>query len=258
MSLFYEELAPYWSLISPVEEYESEANELLRLFHERRPSSRTLLELGSGGGHVAHYLARHFECCLTDLSEPMLAISRRLNPDCMHAVGDMRTLDLGRTFDLVLAYDSIDYMTTEEELRAAFDTTWRHLAPGGLACFLPDDVADTFEPGTDVSGSDACDGRGARLFEWTEPVVDGDSAANVHYSFLIRERDGTMRSYYERHVCGLFPRATWERLLAERGFVVEVVTERTDEDRAPRLLFFGHKPIEHVAALGAPGETRPA
>jgi SAM-dependent methyltransferase len=242
LNLFYGELAEYWSLISPVEEYATEADELLRLFRERRPFARTVLELGSGGGHVAHYLARHFDCHLTDLSEAMLANSRRLNPKCAHTVGDMRTLELGRTFDVVLAHDAIDYMTTHDDLRAVFDTAWRHLAPGGLACFFPDDVADTFEPGTAVFGVDAADGRGARLFEWVEPARAEDSTVNVHCSFLIRDRDGTVRSHYERHVSGLFARATWERLLAQRGFVVEVVTEQTDEDRTPRLMFFSHKP----------------
>lgn len=241
MDVFYEALAGYWPLISPVEDYASEAAELLRLLRARRPAARTLLELGSGGGHVAHHLAPHFECHLTDLSEAMLASSRRLNPTCVHTVGDMRTLDLGRRFDLVLAHDAIDYMATEEALRAAIDTAWRHLAPGGLACFLPDHVTETFEPGTDVSGGDAPDGRGARLFEWVEPARPGETRVTVHYSFLIRDRDGGVQSFYERHVTGLFPRATWERLLGAQGFTVEVVTEETDEDRAPRLVFFGHK-----------------
>ncbi len=258
MSVFYEELAEYWSLISPVEDYAGETAEMLRLLRERRPAARTLLELGSGGGHVAHYLAPHFECHLTDLSEAMLASSRRLNPDCQHTIGDMRTLDLARTFDVVLAHDAVDYMTSEDELRAVFDTAWRHLAPGGLACFLPDEVTETFEPGTGESGSDAPDGRGARLFEWVEPVRAGESTVNVHYAFLIRARDGTMRSFYELHVTGLFPRATWERLLAERGFVVEVVTEQTDEDRVPRLFFFGHKPTAGEAAVGADDSPTPA
>ena len=258
MSLFYSELAQYWPLISPVEEYEREANELLRLVRERRPTARTLLELGSGGGHLAHYLARHVECHLSDLSEAMLEVSRSLNPACAHTLGDMRTLDLGATFDVVLAYDAIDYMTTEEDLRAAFATAWRHTAPGGLACFLPDEVTENFEPGTDVSGSDAPDGRGARLFEWSEPVAPGETAAKVHYSFLVRDRDGTMRSHYEPHLYGLFPRATWDRLLAECGFDVEVVVEQTDEERTPRLVFFGHKHGVPAVVRGAHGESRPA
>jgi SAM-dependent methyltransferase len=242
MDVFYRELAAYWSLISPVEEYAAEARELLRLLRERRAGARTLLELGSGGGHLAHHLAPEFECHLTDLSPAMLGLSRELNPACAHSIGDMRTLDLQRTFDIVLVYDGIDYMTTEHDLGAVFDTAWRHLSAGGLACFIPDDVAESFEPGTDVSGGDAPDGSGARLFEWSEPVAPGETVATVHYSFLIRDRDGQVQTFYERHVCGLFPQATWERLLTERGFHVEVVVEETDDDRAGRLVFLAHKP----------------
>lgn len=242
MNLFYGELAPWWPLISPVEDYADESRELVEVLLARRPAAKTLVELGSGGGHVAFSLKRAFTCTLTDLSPAMLAMSARLNPECEHHLGDMRDLDLARRFDLVLAHDALDYMLCEADLRAVFDTAWRHLEPGGLALFVPDDVAETFEPGTDVSGGDAPDGRAARLFEWIEPVEPGATQVVVHYSFLLRDANGSMRTAYERHVGGLFPRATWERLLAERGFDVEVVRERTDEERTPRLLFLGHKP----------------
>ena len=39
-----------------------------------------------------------------------------------HHVGDLRSVRLGETFDAVLVHDAIDYMTTEVELRAAFET----------------------------------------------------------------------------------------------------------------------------------------
>ncbi len=242
MTRFYGELAPLWPLVSPVEDYAAETAELIDVLRARRPQAKTLLELGSGGGHVAHYMKRAFECHLTDLSEPMLECSRRLNPECAHAVGDMRTLDLGRTFDVVLAHDAIDYMISEDDLRAVFDTAWRHLAPGGLACFIPDDVTETYGAGTGVSGGDGADGCGVRLFEWAEPAVPGRTTVDVHYAFLVRDPSGDVRNYYERHATGLFPRGTWERLLAQRGFSVEVVVESTKEDRAGRLLFLARKP----------------
>ncbi len=242
MNRFYGELAAHWPLVSPVEDYAAEAEEIVRVLRARAPHARTLLELGSGGGHLAHYLKRAFDCHLTDLSEPMLEQSRSLNPECSHEVGDMRTLDLGRTFDLVLAHDAIDYMTSEADLSAAFRTAWRHLAPGGVACFIPDEVVETYEPGTDVSGGDAADGRGVRLFEWAEPAAPGQCTVRVHYSFLVRDASGHVETFYELHTTGLFPRATWERSLAEQGFSVEVILERTDEERAGRLLFLGRKP----------------
>ena len=243
MKVFYEELADWWPVISPVEEYAGESAEIVRVLRERRPGARTLLELGSGGGHVAHHLKGTFECHLSDLSEQMLACSRRLNPECAHVAGDMRTLDLGRPFDLVLAHDAIDYMTTERDLAATVATAWRHLAPGGLAIFIPDEVEEAFEGGgTDVCGSEAADGRAARLFEWVE-ADRPEGTVTVHYVFLLRDANGEVRTFHERHVTGLFPRATWERLLAAQGFEVEVAEERTDEDRHPRLFFLGHKPL---------------
>ena len=45
---------------------------------------------------------------LVDLSAKMLEVSRRLNPDCEHLQGDMRTVRLGRTFDVVFVHDAID------------------------------------------------------------------------------------------------------------------------------------------------------
>jgi SAM-dependent methyltransferase len=248
MTVFYGQLASLWPLISPVEDYADEAAQILSALRERAPGARTLLDLGSGGGHVAYHIKHALECHLTDVSEPMLDGSRRLNPECAHSVGDMRTLDLGQTFDLVLAHDAIDYMTSEDDLRAVFHTAWRHLAPGGVACFIPDDLADTYEAGTEVSGIDSADGRAVRLFEWSEPVVPDRCTVVVHYTFLVRDQTGQMSTYYEPHTTGLFPRATWERLLSERGFSVEVVAERTDEDRAGRLMFVARKPAGEVAA----------
>ena len=51
------------------------------------------------------------------------ALPPRLNPGVAHHVGDMRSVRLGETLDAVLVHDAIDYMTTEVELRAAFETT---------------------------------------------------------------------------------------------------------------------------------------
>jgi SAM-dependent methyltransferase len=239
---FYGALAQWWPLISPVDDYAEEADELRRVILEHMPRAHALLELGSGGGHVAFHLKKHFECCLTDISTDMLAMSRRLNPECIHVEGDMRSLALGRTFDIVLAHDAIDYMLSETDLARVCDTAWRHLRPGGLVVLLPDEVSETFEPGTDVSGSDGPDRRAVRVFEWAEAPRPGETRVAVHYSFLLRDASGDVRSVYERHECGLFPKATWTRLLTARGFAAGAIVERTTEERTPRYVFLGQKP----------------
>jgi SAM-dependent methyltransferase len=238
---FYSEFAPFWPLLSPVEDYEDEASEFIRLIAARSPGARTVLELGSGGGHNAYHLKRRFSMTLTDLSAEMLAVSSRLNPDCEHVMGDMRTLDLGRSFEVVFAHDAIDYMATEAALDAVLATAHRHLVPDGLAMFVPDCVKERYQPGAECGGTDAADGRGLRYLEWSTPVAGNATTGITHYSFLVREADGSMRCLHEQHPFGLFSQATWVTLFERNGFAVEIVEERTDDERTPRLIFLGRK-----------------
>ena len=241
MEVFYEQLAEWWPVISPVSDYTGECAEIRRVLKAHRPHARTLLELGSGGGHVAFHLKADFDCTLTDLSPAMLKVSRHLNPGCLHIQGDMRTLDLDRHFDIVLAHDAIAYMTSEADLRAAFATAHRHLAPGGLALFVPDEVLETFELGdSDLSlfGGETPDGRSARAMEWCGELA-ADGTSSVHYAFLLKDADGQVTTAGETHHVGVFARADWERWLKAEGFAVETVEEQTDEDRTPRFLFVG-------------------
>lgn len=238
---FYGDLAPWWPLISPVEDYADEARELADLFARASRPVRRVLELGSGGGHVAFHLKRVVALTLTDVSASMLERSTRLNPECRHLSGDMRSLRLGVTFDAVVVHDAIDYMTSETDLARAMATAFEHCAPGGLALFVPDHVAETFAPSTDCGGSDAADGRGVRYLEWSYDSDPSDTIVTTHYAFLLREADGNVTAVAETHASGLFPQATWLRLLAEAGFRPDVRVERTDEDREPRRIFLAHR-----------------
>ena len=99
----YDTLAEWWPLMSPPGEYAAEADAVMRLLFPDPPTNRLrLLELGSGGGHLASHLARSLDMTLVDLSPRMLDQSRRLNPGCRHLQGDMRHLRLPEAFDAVL------------------------------------------------------------------------------------------------------------------------------------------------------------
>ena len=218
MPKLYDELASWWPLLSPPGDYQEEAafyQETL-LSACQRPA-RTLLELGSGGGNNASYLKRRFEMTLVDRSPGMLETSRALNPECDHVEGDMRTVRLGRRFDCVFIHDAVAYMATEEDLRKAMETAFVHCEPGGAALFTPDQVRESFRSSTDHGGIDG-DGRGLRYLEWTWEPDPADTTYTVDFAFLLRERDGSVTVEKDRHTLGLFPRATWLRLLAEVGF----------------------------------------
>jgi SAM-dependent methyltransferase len=240
----YRDLADWWPLISPPEEYAQEAAFVAGLLGQAAASQATgpvreVLELGSGGGSNASHLRSRFGLTLVDLSADMLAVSRRLNPGCEHVQGDMRDVRLGRTFDAVFVHDAVNYMITEADLAQAIETAFVHCRPGGVAVFVPDHVAETFEPETGCGGGDGSDGRGARFLEWSWDPDPGDTWMRADFVYLLRERDGQVQAVHESHRLCLFGRATWLRLLAEAGFEASTVTEETTEDREPRELFVG-------------------
>jgi SAM-dependent methyltransferase len=240
----YADLASWWPLISAPQEYTEEAAAAATILTSASIGVHDVLELGSGGGHNAVHLTKHFSLTLVDLSADMLAVSRRLNPECVHHQGDMRTVRLGRTFDAVFVHDAVDYMNTEADLRQVIETAFAHCRPGGVALFVPDHTVETFQPVTDHGGSDDPGGRGARYLEWTWDPDPGDTWIQSEYAFLLREADGSVHVVHETHRTGLFSRAAWLGLLAGAGFHAEAITERTSEDRTPRVWFTGHRLAE--------------
>ena len=239
--LFYSELAEWWPLISPPEEYAEEAAFFANLFASAPIPVCEVLELGSGGGHNAFHLKSSYRMTLTDVSAPMLAVSRRLNPECEHIQGDMRYLRLDRMFDAVFVHDAVAYMTSERELRQVIETAYVHCRPGGVALFVPDDTSESFQAASDCGGYDAPDGRGARYLEWSHAPAEGNTESLTEYVFIVRKSDGTVRVFHETHRLGLFSRHLWLRLIDEAGFAAVAMAESTTEDRPPREIFVGTK-----------------
>lgn len=238
--LLYTGLAPWWPLLSDPGDYAEEAAIFADALGRtvRRPL-RTLLELGSGGGNTASHLKARYALTLCDLSPAMIDVSRALNPACEHVEGDMRTVRLARTFDAVLVHDAIMYAATEADLRAVIGTAFAHCAPGGAALLVPDDTRETFREGTSHGGHDRGD-RGLRYLEWQHAPDPRGTSFVRDYAFLLRE-GWRVRVERDRHVLGLFPRATWLRLLAEAGFAPATLPFRhsTFPADAGRELFLG-------------------
>ena len=236
----YGELAAWWPVFSDPKAYRREAAHVARVIRRSTvPPPRTVLELGSGGGSSALYLKAHFAMTLVDRSPQMLKVSRRLNPECKHVRGDIRTLRLGRTFDAVFVHDAIAHMTTERDLRAVMVTAYEHCRPGGVALFVPDFVRETFVAGTDEGGGDSPTRR-LRFLQWVFDPNPKDTTYHVDFAILLRNKAGEARVVHDRHVLGLFPRARWLRLMRDVGLKATVI--RDDEVRE---MFLGRRAQSH-------------
>lgn len=243
VSRFYRDLASWWPLLSAPADYAEEAAFYVRTLREAcADEPGTLLELGSGGGNNASHMKASLQLTLVEPSAGMLEVSRRLNPECEHLQGDMRTARLGRQFDCVFIHDAIVYMTTEDDLRLAIQTAFIHLKPGGAALFAPDYVRENFRASTDHGGHDGPD-RALRFLEWTWDPDPGDTTYIADYAFVFREADGSVRVEHDRHIEGLFTRADWRRIMADVGFEPAVVPFTHSEMRDVDLeVFVGRRP----------------
>ncbi|HSJ13046.1 MAG TPA: class I SAM-dependent methyltransferase [Longimicrobiales bacterium] len=215
----YSDLAGWWSLFSPPSHYVEEAADLLpAMLAAPDAAPRTLLELGSGAGSLAYHLKSRLALTLTDRSPEMLDVSRAVNPECEHVPGDMRSLRLGRTFDLVLVHDAIMYAVDPASVRATLETARIHCRPGGAVMIVPDCVRETFESKTSVGGEDGPDGRALRYVEWHWDPDPADDTYETAWAFLLRAADGGVQLASDRHRFGLFSRASWLAWIEAAGF----------------------------------------
>lgn len=241
----YTHLAEWFHLLTRPEDYAEEAEFYRRVILSAAPlPPRTLLELGSGGGNNASHMKAHFQLTLVDISPQMLSVSRSINPECEHLLGDMRTVRLNRVFDAVFIHDAICYLTTLSDLALAIETAWIHCRPGGVALFAPDFTRETFRPGTNHGGYDAAT-RGMRYLEWTWDPDPSDTTYIVDFAYLMRNEKGDVRVESDRHQLGLFRRSEWLETIRRAGFEPSAMaSEHSELESGTIEIFLGAKPVE--------------
>lgn len=108
----------------------------LERFTARLAPGAKVLDLGCGTGQpiAAWLLAQGFAVTGVDYAAPMLDIARHRWPDTTWHHADMRALDLGQTFDAIIAWHSFFHLTQSEQ-RSALARIADHLAPNGPLMF---------------------------------------------------------------------------------------------------------------------------
>jgi SAM-dependent methyltransferase len=97
-----------------------------------RFSPSSVLDAGCGTGRVAIELARRgVEVVGADLDDDLLAVARSKAPELTWVSADLARLDLGRSFDVVVAAGNVIGFVDATDRAHAVAACAAHLAPGG-------------------------------------------------------------------------------------------------------------------------------
>ena len=143
----------------------------------------SVLDAGCGTGRVAVELARRgLDVTGVDVDASMLDVARTKAPDLPWILGDLATVDLNRTFDLVLLAGNVMIFLAPGTEGPVVANLARHLEPGGSLV-----AGFSLEPGRlDLATYDG-HARAAGLVlaeRWAtwdrQPFSGGDYAVSVH------------------------------------------------------------------------------
>jgi SAM-dependent methyltransferase len=216
----YNDLAWLWPIWEDVEVYREESELFAGLIRKHaKIEVRTLLDMGCGGGKNAFHLRRHFEVTGIDISKPMLANARKLNPECKFRPADMRDFDLKQEFDSVLINDATAYMTTRRDLLRAFKAAYRHLKAGGVMITHPEECRESFKQNETTIWKAKRDDMDVTFVENQYDPNRKDSTYEKTLLYLIRKRR-KLRIEHDSHLCGLFALRAWRECLRKAGFRV--------------------------------------
>jgi SAM-dependent methyltransferase len=201
-------------------DYLVEARELAALIRERRPETRSLLDVACGTGlHLLHLREYFDEVAGVELSPQMAEIAEsRLGSSVRVTVGDMRGFDLGRRFDAVTClFSSIGYVQSPEELQGTLRRLAAHLEPGGVLVLEPWFTPETWRPGTVHHGMAEQDGRTVIRLSYSGLSEDGKkSSTDMHY--LYGEEGVGVRHWRDVHIMSLFTDDEYLDAFAAAGF----------------------------------------
>lgn len=213
----YNDLAWTEHVLAPPETYEEEAMIYIKALENYISCKNpTMLHLGCGaGGHDFHF-KKHFAVTGVDLSEGMLKLARTTNPEVTYVKGDMRTIDMNGKYDVVVIPDSIGYMSTLEDLRAALKNAAAQMNPGGVMLV----VAHTKEEFRNNNFAYTGEKDNLHITVLENNHIVSDSAYEATMIYLIRQ-EGELSLHYEVHRLGLFLYEEWMEIFKECRLKIE-------------------------------------
>ncbi|MGN0242997.1 MAG: class I SAM-dependent DNA methyltransferase [Lachnospiraceae bacterium] len=221
--------------------YEEWSEYLCNLMEHYHIEKGLVLELGCGTGSMTELLAkRGYDMIGVDNSISMLEIAKEKSlanhSDVLYLFQDMREFELYGTVNAIISVcDSMNYMTTEEDMISVFKLANNYLEPGGYFIF---DLNTVYKYQQLLADHTFAEDREQCSFIW-ENTYDEEDAINEYHLCLFQCRDdGLYEKYEEYHyqrayslekIAELIDLGGMEYVTAYDAFTME--PPRTDSER---------------------------
>ena len=237
MSVFGKTYSSAYDTLYGAKDYARECDMIESLLGSR--DSHFLLDIGCGtGGHAVHLARRGHHVLGVDRSLPMLEIARQktaaagLSGQVELLQGDLRTLNIGRTFDAaIMMFAVLGYQETDKDVADALAAVGRHLKPGGEFIFDiwygPAVIADP--PGARRRTIETPQGRVVRT---TESRMKPGNLCDVGFTLERYDGDSVAETTRENHIMRYFYLDELQRFAASAGFICERIRDFNDLEKS--------------------------
>ena len=201
--LLHNQLAKYYDKVYSFKDYLDEAVRLQNLIIKYLESGgNSVLDVACGTGRHLKHLKDDFSCTGVDISKSMLKIARKNAKGVTFKEADMKTLKLGKQFDVITCLlSSIGYVKTTANLEKTIRNFSRHLKKGGLALIEPSHAKSVYVSGEPrITTYDGKDAKIARV----NVTRTRQTTAVLNMHILVAERGKDAKYFVDRHELGLF------------------------------------------------------
>jgi ubiquinone/menaquinone biosynthesis C-methylase UbiE len=215
--LLHGTLAKYYDRVYSFKDYLDEAVRVQNIIIKYLESGgNTLLDVACGTGlHIKH-LKDDFSCTGVDISKAMLKIARKNVKGVTFKEADMKTLRLGKQFDIITCLlSSIGYVKTDASLKKTIENFSKHLKKGGVALIEPSHAGSFYVTGEPrIAVYNGKDAKIARIT--TTKTRQTTAVLNMH--LIIAERGKDAKYFMDVHELGLFGINKTLSIMKEAGF----------------------------------------
>jgi SAM-dependent methyltransferase len=243
----YEQLSLFYDCLMQGVDYQAWVGYIEEIVGRYRGRVGTVADLACGTGNSSlPWAARGYRTYGVDLSAEMLEIARMKAAagglEISFLCQDMCSLRLELPVDLAVCFqDGFNYIVNIEDLRRAFQAVHGNLEHGGFFIFDLNYLPRLVPSGQSVS---LVQGDNFTL-RWSAGFDQRDNLWGVEVAGTIRDEEGNLHNYREKHQERIYePHEIWP-LLAEQGFTslnsYRAFSFEQPHDRTPRVVHVAKK-----------------